>query len=79
MLPSNWLSSGPYGTMYSISVHYNACSFYSLFVWYRQSLNQRYTSGRKPKEDKKPLHWILIVLLFTLTEFDNDIPWETLL
>merc|ERR1711954_615225 len=34
--------------------------------------------GRNSKEDKKPLHQTLIVLLFTLTEFDNNIPGETL-
>ena len=33
MLPSNWLSSGPYGTMYSTSEQYNACTFHSSFVW----------------------------------------------
>ena len=33
-------------------------------------------SGRKSKEDKKPLHIISIVLLLTLTEFDKCIPWE---
>ena len=33
MLSSNWLSSGPYGTMYCVSVQCNACTYYSLFVW----------------------------------------------
>ena len=74
MLSSYSLSSGPYSTMYSISVQLNAGTFYSLFVLYCKSLNQRYTSGRKSKEDKKPLHLISIVLLFTLTEFDKCIP-----
>ena len=30
MLPSNLLNSGPYGPMYSVSVQFNACTFYSL-------------------------------------------------
>ena len=30
MLPSNWLSSSPYGTMYSLNVQCNAGIFYSL-------------------------------------------------
>ena len=33
ILPSNWLSSCPYGTMYSVFVLCNAFTFYSLFVW----------------------------------------------
>ena len=33
MFSSNWLRSGPYGTMYCVSVQCNACTYYSLFVW----------------------------------------------
>ena len=40
MLPSYSLSSGPYSTIYSISVQCNAGTFYSLFVWYCKSLNE---------------------------------------
>ena len=33
LLSSDWLSTGPYGTMYSVIVQCIACIFYSLFVW----------------------------------------------
>ena len=33
MLPSNWLSSGPYGTIYNIIAQCNACIFDSLLLW----------------------------------------------
>ena len=33
MLPSYWLSFGPYPKMYCVSVQCNAGIFYSLFVW----------------------------------------------
>ena len=33
MLPFNWLSSCPYGKMYSVIVQCNSCTFYSFFVW----------------------------------------------
>ena len=81
ILPSYWLSFGPYGTMYSISAQCNAGTFYSLFVWVMilTKPQPKIYFREKLKEDKKTLHQILIVLLFTLTEFDNNIPWETLL
>merc|ERR1711954_96987 len=42
----------------------------------RHLCNTLLNFGRNSNEDKKPLHKILIVLLFTLTEFDNNIPWK---
>ena len=33
MLPSNWLSSDHYGTMYCVIIQCNTCTFCSLFVW----------------------------------------------
>ena len=49
MLPSNWLSSGPYGTMNSVSVQSNAFAFYTLFVWLMilSKPKKRYTWGNK--------------------------------
>ena len=76
MLLSYWLRCGPYNRMYSIRLQCNAGTIYSLFVLYCKSLNQRYTTGRKLKEDKKPLPLISFVLLFTLTELDKGIPRE---
>ena len=71
ILSSYSLSYGPYSKMYSISVPLNAVTFCSLFVWYCKSLNQRYTSKQKSKEDKKPLHLIWNVLLFTFAIWTN--------
>ena len=33
ILPSSLLSSGPYGTMYSVIILCNTCTSYSFFVW----------------------------------------------
>ena len=34
LLPSKWVNSVPCDTMYSTIVQYNACTFYSLLVWW---------------------------------------------
>ena len=33
MMPSNWLSYGPYSTVYTVNVQWNAWVFINLFVW----------------------------------------------
>ena len=69
MLPSYWLSCDLYVTVYSISGQCNAGTFYSLFVWVMilSKLKPNIYFRGKSKEDKKPLHIILIVLLFIMS------------
>ena len=58
-----------YITVYSISGQCNAGTFYSLFVWVMilPKLKPNIYFRGKSKEDKKPLHIILIVLLFIMS------------
>ena len=80
LMCSNWLSSGPYGKMYSTSVQCNAYTFYRLIVWVIKmpKPKSKCTWGRKSKEEENPLRLLWTVLLFTLTEFDKGISWKSL-
>ena len=70
LLPSNWLSFSPYGTMYSVIVQCNACTFYSLLVllFIFSNTNSKPNLLQYQKESHK-LHFGLCI--FQLNSFDN--------
>ena len=72
MLSSYWLSSGPYGTMFSISVQCNASKFYSLFVllFIFSNSNSKLNLLQYQKEGPK-LHFELFIVQLNTFGYSN--------